>query len=97
MTPGFLAYVTLAPVLIFLIHVAACRILTRRGPGISPQLFLMKLILFLNLPLVLGTVFFSRRGGALPASPEETLAKLVFAAVVFNGFGYAYFHLFNLS
>jgi hypothetical protein len=86
MSPRLLCLVMLAPFFILFFHAAACWLAVRRGLVVSPQLFLIRLVVSLNLPLLLGVSGITHEWPAF-----------IFALIVFNGFGYAYFHLFNLS
>lgn len=84
------SWITLAAVL----HILSYRLIWRgRGPH-SPQRFLVRLILGMNvfLPLVVLKI---ARGET--RSAQETVLMLVFVFLVFNGFLYAYFHFFNMS
>jgi putative flippase GtrA len=73
-------------------HALFARAVLARRADVSPQKTLVGLVLALNLPLWLAVVYAVRAASIL-----DILGALVFAAAVFNAFGYAYFHFFNLS
>jgi hypothetical protein len=60
----------------------------------SPQIALVKLILLLNIPLLIGTgaIFTFER-----FSIAEGILMLLYSFMVYNALGYAYFHFFNMS
>jgi hypothetical protein len=91
---ALLGYVVVAPVVAVTVHILAARRLRRAGRLFSPQAHLVKLLLLLNLPLLGGVLFL---GGVEGRSASEMLLMSIFAFIVFNGTGYAYFHVFNMS
>ncbi|MBI3315818.1 MAG: hypothetical protein HYZ87_02450 [Candidatus Omnitrophica bacterium] len=95
MSPAFLFGVAVAPFLIFFVHAGVCRLGGSRV-AVSPQLSLIRLVLFLNLPLLMALAgFFMFRPQAFPWA--RAVYTFLFVGIVFNSWGYAYFHLFNLS
>lgn len=88
-----LAWSLLVPFLLVAVHV----LLYRLGFGQqarSPQAFLAKLVVVCNLPVLAGAgIIGAVEGRGLP----EAALMLIYAAVVFNGAAYAYFHVFNMS
>ena len=75
-------------------HIVASRMANKRGGFKSPQMFLIKLVLFMNIPLFIGII--------LTALIElrtiiDIVLMLLFGALVFNCLSYVYFHFFNMS
>ncbi len=84
------SWIALAVVL----HVLSYRLIWgERGPR-SPQGFLVKLILGMNLFLLPGVLTVARDQAR---TAWETILMLVFVFLVVNSFLYAYFHFFNMS
>lgn len=89
-----LGYTLAIPTVLILAHVLLSRYKGRYLQLFSPQLLLVRLIIFFNLVAFVGAWLIARheaRGAA------ETIYMLVFAFLVFNGSAYAYFHFFNMS
>ena len=91
---ALLVLATFSPLAIFILHVAAYRFLHVQDFTKSSQLFLIKLVAYCNIPVLAWTIFLGRAEGR---STVETVWMIAFTFVVFNGFGYTYFHVFNLS
>ena len=90
-----LIYFVNAMLLFFILsHIVACRYINRRGGFKSSQLFLIKFVLVMNIPLI---IFVSLIGLFESRSFLQILYMLFFALLVFNAFSYAYFHFFNMS
>ena len=75
-------------------HIVACRLVSKRGGFKSPQMFLIKFVLFMNVPLFLGTILIAR---IELRSISDLISMLLFGALVFNLLSYVYFHIFNMS
>ncbi len=84
----------LSPFILVTAHFLAYRILGMSRRILSPQFFLIKLILFLNLPMW-ATVWTIAMGEQ--RDYKEIGWMLGFISIIFNGVGYAYFHFFNMS
>ena len=84
------SWIALAVVL----HILCYRLIWRGLGPRSPQGFLARLILGMNLFLPPGVLEIARVEGR---SARETVLMLIFVFLVFNGFLYAYFHFFNMS
>lgn len=82
------------PVVAIAIHIIVVRCLRHVDRPFSPQVHLAKLLFLLNLPLLGGVLCI---GWAEARGLGETLLMALFALLVFNGIGYAYFHVFNMS
>ena len=81
-------------VLAVVLHILSYRLIWReRGPR-SPQGFLARLILGMNLFLPPAVLKIAR---SEVRSAQETILMLVFVFLVVNSFLYAYFHFFNMS
>ncbi|MBI3252607.1 MAG: hypothetical protein HYZ52_04765 [Candidatus Omnitrophica bacterium] len=91
---GLLIYATAAPFFLPLAQVLIYRLWSPARNIRSHQLFLVRLTLYLNAPVLAGAAGLAHFEGKGLA---ETFWMVFFAGVVFNSFGYAYFHLFNLS
>lgn len=81
-------------VALLLAHLLTSRYGVIRQLSLSPQLALVRLVLFFNVPVLGGAwliAFYEDRG------TPETIYALLFAFLVFNGIAYAYFHIFNMS
>jgi len=85
MTASLLAYVTFSPLAIVAVHWIGCRLLPKRAAE-NGQGFLIALVILMNVPFGLGLSVLSRES-----------ALWVFALLIFNCVGYAYFHWFNLT
>lgn len=68
--------------------------MTRFQKSQSPQIALVKLILLLNIPLLMGVyaIFIFER-----FSIAEGILMLLYSFIMYNALGYAYFHFFNMS
>lgn len=75
-------------------HVLVSRYNAAQHDARSPQRSLARLILLLNIPVLAGVLMVARVDGYQVA---EIAPMLAFSAVVYNGIGYAYFHVFNMS
>lgn len=84
----------LSPFILLTVHFLVYRVLGASRRVLSPQIFLIKLTLFLNLPMWV-TVWTIAMGEQ--RDYKEIGWMLGFISIVFNGFGYAYFHFFNMS
>ena len=91
---ALLIFGALSPFILLIVHCLVYRILGMSRRVLSPQVFLIKLILFLNLP-ILAAVWMTAIGEQRDF--KEIIWMLAFTGIVFNGFGYAYFHFFNMS
>lgn len=89
-----LQYLLGCVVALVVIHVLVSRYSVAMHSAQSPQRSLAKLILSLNIPVLAGVLAVARADGYQGA---EMVSMLVFSAVVYNGIGYAYFHVFNMS
>ncbi len=69
-------------------------LMTRLKKSQSPQMALVKLILLLNIPLLMGVgaIFIFER-----FSIAEGILMLLYSFMIYNALGYAYFHFFNMS
>ena len=75
-------------------HIVACRLVSKRSGFKSPQMFLIKFVLFMNVPLFLGTILIAR---IELRSIIDLMSMLLFGTLVFNLVSYVYFHIFNMS
>ena len=75
-------------------HIVACRLVSKRGGFKSPQMFLIKFVLFMNVPLFLGTILIAR---IELRSIIDLMSMLLFGTLIFNLMSYVYFHIFNMS
>jgi len=89
-----LQYLLGCVVALVVVHVLASRYNAARHNVQSPQRSLAKLIVLLNVPVQAGVLAISRIDG-YPFT--EIVSMLAFSVVVYNGIGYAYFHVFNMS
>ena len=91
---GLLVYLAFLPIFFVAVHVAACRFFKRNGELSKPQLLLLRMVLYFNVPVLVGM-------GAIAFFENRPLKDLFYMALYgmccFNLFGYAYFHFFNLS
>src|SRR3989338_5221655 len=84
----------LSPFILLSTHGLVYRLLGMSRRVLSPQIFLIKLILYLNLPMwVMAWIIAIGE----QRDYKETCWMLAFIGIIFNGFGYAYFHFFNMS
>jgi len=81
----FIAVLLFSPIGLFLFHAVAVRLVK----SASNQKLVMICILLFNAPLCAALWLFFR--GGLDA------ATVIYALLVYNAFGYCYFHFFNLS
>ena len=91
---SLLLFVYFVIIVTIVLHIGFYRFLFRKKAPQSPQVFLARLVIFMNAPLFLGVfgiAYFEKRG-----IPEGVLMFL-FAFIVLNSAGYAYFHFFNMS
>lgn len=88
---GFTCFCLLA---LLLAHSLASRYGVTRHISLSPQLALVRLVLFFNAPVLGGAWLIALHEDR---SVPETIYMLAFAFLVFNGMAYAYFHFFNMS
>ena len=58
------------------------------------QRYLIWMVIVSNLPLLVITVFLTWIGGS---SVGNVISSILYVLLAFNAFGYAYFHLFNMS
>ena len=75
-------------------HIVACRLVSKRSGFKSPQMFLIKFVLFMNVPLFFGIILVAR---IELRSIIDLMSMLLFGTLVFNLVSYVYFHIFNMS
>lgn len=88
---GFTCFCLLA---LLLAHSLAGRYGVTRHISLSPQLALVRLVLFFNAPVLGGAWLIALHEDR---SVPEMIYMLLFAFLVFNGVAYGYFHFFNMS
>ena len=82
--------------IVFLIgfHIVACRVVSKREGFKSPQMFLIKSALYMNMPLLLGIIFIA---SIELRSIDDVILMALFGVLIFNSLSYVYFHVFNMS
>ena len=82
-------------ILLIAFHIIACRRVASNKLVInSPQMFLIKSVLYMNMPLSL-CIFFI--GYLESRAYIDIILMLLFGLLVFNCLTYVYFHFFNMS
>jgi len=78
--------------LFFIAHILAVRICSFLKIAVSQQLLLFILMIFWNVPLVIGTII------TINNMPQTQVApSLLYVVLVYNSIAYSYFHVFNMS
>ncbi len=91
---GLLVFVLASTAALIPVHIVFCRYAGTQQRLRSPQVLLVRLVMTLNIPVLGGAGLIARFE---LRDVTSALYMLVFAFLVFNGFAYAYFHLFNMS
>lgn len=82
----------LSCLLFFIAHILAVRICSFFKIAILQQLLLFILMIFWNIPLVIGTII------NINNIPQmQVVPSLLYVVLVYNCIAYSYFHIFNMS
>lgn len=89
-----LVHILACAIALGLMHVVASRCSMSTTDAALPQVGLVRLIMLLNFPLLIGIGAIAWFEGR---SFVEAFSMLIFGSVVYYGFAYAYFHVLNMS
>lgn len=82
----------ISPLILFISHIILIRTLNFFRIKFNLQLILFLLILFWNIPLLSVTFYLTKGSG-----PEAIISSVVYIILIYNGAGYFYFDIFNMS
>lgn len=95
LTLKLLIILSFSPVLALILHIIVSRIVTPIKPEASRQLLCLLSILLGNIPMVV--VLWLAIAADLLNDTEGLVSTILYSLIVYNAFGYTYFHIFNMS
>ena len=92
-SPFLIIYVNTSFLIYVVIHIIVCRIVGRSTGFQSPQIFLLKFNIIMNVPFIVGIIIFTYSG----LLKIMNIPVFIYSIFIFNGLSHVYLCVFNMT